>query len=144
MLITHPKVKRIVAQSEKRIKKLTGNESVLLMVIKEPTVKVTFEQVEQVVCEVCAVPISLVYTKTRKKEVVTARHLISYYAKICCGMTLVAIGERIGGKDHTTVINSIRVVIGLAQSGDEIIVSNLNKITAGIEGMSSVADNLKK
>lgn len=128
MLITHPQIKKIVAESEKQIKTLTGNSTVKLMVMQQPAVTVTFEQIEEVVCDVLKVSQFNVYKRSRKRELVTARQLICYYAKIYCDMSLKSIGKKVGGKDHTTVIHSIRRIKELLDSGDEIIYYDLERI----------------
>ena len=43
--------------------------------------------------------------KTRKTNVVFARHLCFYFLKECTDLSLREIGEMFGGRDHSTVIN---------------------------------------
>lgn len=47
-----------------------------------------------------------IYEKTRKKEVVKPRQLIMYIMREDYSISYPAIGERLGGRDHTTVIHS--------------------------------------
>jgi chromosomal replication initiator protein len=136
MQISHPKVKKIIAQSERRIKKLTGNESVLLLVMKQPNNKMTFDQIEAIICSIRKQDPNKVYRKTRKREIVITRHLIAYYAKICTGMTLKQIGTRMGGKDHTTVIHSIEKVNELADTNDILIHDDMLAIHYEIEKLA--------
>lgn len=54
-------------------------------------------------------PDEIVYP-TRKREIVQARQLCMAYAKEFTRGSLTAIGERIGGKDHSTVLHAIKSV----------------------------------
>ena len=47
-----------------------------------------------------------IYKKTRKKEVVRPRQVIMYILREDFGISYPSIGEKIGGRDHTTVIHS--------------------------------------
>ena len=48
----------------------------------------------------------LIYKKTRKKEVVRPRQLIMYILREDFSLPYPTIGQKIGGRDHTTVIHS--------------------------------------
>ena len=47
-----------------------------------------------------------IYEKTRKKEIVKPRQLIMYILREDFGVSYPSIGEKLGGRDHTTVIHS--------------------------------------
>lgn len=47
-----------------------------------------------------------IYNKTRKKEVVRPRQVIMYVLRDVFGISYPSIGEKLGGRDHTTVIHS--------------------------------------
>jgi chromosomal replication initiator protein len=49
---------------------------------------------------------SSIYEKTRKKEVVKPRQLIMYILREDFQVSYPAIGQKLGGRDHTTVIHS--------------------------------------
>jgi chromosomal replication initiator protein len=49
---------------------------------------------------------SSIYEKTRKKEVVRPRQLIMYILREDFHVSYPAIGQKLGGRDHTTVIHS--------------------------------------
>lgn len=48
----------------------------------------------------------LIYAKTRKKEIVRPRQLIMYILREDLHMSYPTIGQKLGGRDHTTVIHS--------------------------------------
>lgn len=71
--------------------------------------KTTPERVVRATCEVLNVERDDLVGKTRKKEVVEARHIISFILVKRVGLTLKRVGQYyLGGRDHTTVINSIK------------------------------------
>ncbi len=47
-----------------------------------------------------------VYEKTRKKEIVKARQVVMYLLREDFNVSFPLIGQKLGGKDHTTVIHS--------------------------------------
>jgi chromosomal replication initiator protein len=47
-----------------------------------------------------------IYEKTRRKEVVVPRQIAMYILREDCGVSFPLIGEKLGGRDHTTVIHS--------------------------------------
>ena len=47
-----------------------------------------------------------IYEKTRRKEVVRPRQLIMYILREDFRVSYPAIGQKLGGRDHTTVIHS--------------------------------------
>jgi chromosomal replication initiator protein len=48
----------------------------------------------------------VIYEKTRKKEVVKPRQIIMYLMREDFGVSFPSIGQKLGGRDHTTVIHS--------------------------------------
>ena len=49
---------------------------------------------------------SCIYEKTRRKEVVRPRQLIMYILREDYAVSYPSIGQKLGGRDHTTVIHS--------------------------------------
>lgn len=49
---------------------------------------------------------SSIFEKTRKKEVVRPRQIAMYILREDCGKSFPLIGEKVGGRDHTTVLHS--------------------------------------
>jgi chromosomal replication initiator protein len=62
------------------------------------------------VCDFFDVPYDKLLEKTRKREVVQARQITMYLAKMFTKNSLKTIGEHFGGRDHTTVIHSFQTV----------------------------------
>jgi len=47
-----------------------------------------------------------IYNKTRRKEVVKPRQVVMYLLREDFNISFPSIGEKLGGRDHTTVIHS--------------------------------------
>lgn len=51
-----------------------------------------------------------VLSRTRKRDVMFARHLVIYYWRRQCGLSFSVCGKRMGGRDHTTAMNSCQAI----------------------------------
>lgn len=61
-----------------------------------------------------------IYEKTRRKEVVKPRQIIMYILREDFHVSYPAIGKKLGGRDHTTVIHSCEKIKGELRNGGEI------------------------
>jgi chromosomal replication initiator protein len=64
---------------------------------------------------------SEVICKSRKRERVFSRQLICYLAKRRTKCTLKFIGERLHGRDHTTVIHSEQTIMDLMDTDPDVV-----------------------
>ena len=64
------------------------------------------KDVVKIVSEYYKLEESSVYEKTRKKEIVKARQVVMYLLREDFNVSYPLIGQKLGGKDHTTVIHS--------------------------------------
>ncbi len=67
---------------------------------------VSISEVVKTVCEYYNIQPSFVYNKTRRKDIVKPRQIIMYILREYFDVSYPTIGEKLGGKDHTTVIHS--------------------------------------
>lgn len=88
-------------------------KKVLKSFIKGSTKELTINVIQKMVCEYYDVPYDKLQEKTRKREIVQARQITMYLAKIFTKSSLKTIGEYFGGRDHTTVIHSCQTVRNL-------------------------------
>ena len=72
--------------------------------------EITIENIKQLVSDYLKVPVEKIQGKTRKREVVMARQLSMYLAKHHTNNSLKSIGDKFGGRDHSTVIYSCKTV----------------------------------
>ena len=97
----------IICQSQLRNRDLTINE--IKDLIKnniKPKKNASIKEVIKTIAEFYGVSEQEVYEKNRKKEVVKPRQIIMYVLREDFDVSYPTIGEKLGGKDHTTVMHS--------------------------------------
>ena len=81
--------------------------------VKNTAREVSIDYIQKVVCDYFDLPIELLKSKTRKREVVQARQIAMFFAKNMTKSSLATIGMHCGGKDHATVLHACRTVNNL-------------------------------
>ncbi len=81
------------------IKNLVKNTS-------KPKKTASVKEVVKIVSDFYNIEEGSIYEKTRKKEVVKPRQVIMYILREDMNISYPSIGEKLGGRDHTTVIHS--------------------------------------
>ena len=76
---------------------------------KQPK-KVTAEMIMQTVSDYYSVTLGELTGPTRKREVTVPRQVAIYLTREMTGMSLPQIGEVFGGRDHTTIMHSCKVM----------------------------------
>jgi chromosomal replication initiator protein len=97
----------VVCQSQLKNKDLSLNE--IKNLIKnniKPKKSVSIKDVVKIVSDFYNIEESSVYEKTRRKEIVRARQMVMYVLREDFNVSYPLIGQKLGGKDHTTVIHS--------------------------------------
>lgn len=102
----------LLAQSTLNKKEIDLNlaKSMLKNFIKNTHKEISIESIEKLVCEYFEVPVDMVRSKTRKREIVQARQISMYLAKSYTKASLKSIGNFFGGRDHSTVIYACQTV----------------------------------
>jgi chromosomal replication initiator protein len=104
-------VNTIVCKSQYKGKGITiADVRALLKHTTKPSRGVSVEDVVRKVAQYYEVPEKSIYEKTRKKEVVRPRQVIMYILREEFNVSYPSIGEKLGGRDHTTVIHSCEKV----------------------------------
>jgi len=97
----------IVCQYHLKNKPLTVSEvKTLLKNNIKPKKNVAIKDVVKMVSDYYSLEESSVYEKTRRKEIVKARQVVMYLLREDFNVSYPLIGQKLGGKDHTTVIHS--------------------------------------
>lgn len=133
MTVLHPDIRKKLKEWEAELRKLTGNDVVLLIAFHPPGISMEAKELSRIIVEETGVPMHQIRSQGRKREVVVARQLIAYYCSQYTDLTLKEIGTMIGDKDHTTVIHSKRRVLGLIQAGDRYVCTAIEKINKRLE-----------
>lgn len=76
--------------------------------LKKSKMVITEEQIFDIVGRDYGLTKEQIISRSRKRDCVESRHLIAYIIKRKTRFSLAKIGEMVGGKDHTTIIHSIR------------------------------------
>jgi len=108
----------LLAQSSLNKKKITIDlaRQMIDKFVKNTTRELSIDYIQKVVCDYFDMPIDLIKSKTRKREIVQARQLTMYFAKQLTKNSLATIGAQCGNKDHATVLHACRTVNNLAET----------------------------
>lgn len=97
----------IICQTQLKNKELNLNE--IKNLIKnsiKPKKQIPAKEVVKTISEFYNIEDGEIYKKTRKKEIVKPRQVIMYILREDFNISYPSIGEKLGGRDHTTVMHS--------------------------------------
>ena len=80
--------------------------------IRSQQSKITAEKIIEIISQEYSIPVSEMKAKKKKQEIVDARQKAMFLIKDILDLNLTTIGGLFGGKDHSTVISSIRKIEG--------------------------------
>lgn len=108
----------LLAQSTLNKKEIDLNlaKAMLKNFIKNSHKEISIEYIQKLVCDYFEVPVEMVKSKTRKREIVQARQISMYLAKSYTKTSLKSIGAFFGGRDHSTVIYACQTVVDLIET----------------------------
>jgi chromosomal replication initiator protein len=84
--------------------------------VKSTSREISIEYIQKVVCDYFSLPMEILKSKTRKREVVQARQISMFFSKKLTKSSLANIGAHCGGKDHATVLHACRTVSNLSET----------------------------
>lgn len=97
----------IACQTQLRNRELTVNEiKNILKNSTKPKKTVMIKDIVKIVSDFYNIDEESIYNKTRRKEVVRPRQVIMYVLREDFSVSFPSIGDKLGGRDHTTVIHS--------------------------------------
>lgn len=101
----------IIVQTEVKGKELTISDiKGLIKSTAKPLKNLSVKDIVKVVAGYYNIEEDSIYNKTRKKEVVKPRQLTMYILREDFNISYPSIGQKLGGRDHTTVIHSCEKV----------------------------------
>ena len=108
----------LVAQSTLNRKAITMElaRQMIDKFVKNTTREISIDFIQKVVSDYFSLPLELLKSKTRKREVVQARQIAMFFAKNMTKSSLASIGLQCGGKDHATVLHACRTVNNLLET----------------------------
>ena len=81
--------------------------------IKNTKKEISIDYIQKVVCNYFNIPVDMLQSRTRKREIVQARQVAMFFSKSLTKSSLATIGSQIGGKDHATVLHACKTVNNL-------------------------------
>ena len=121
-------INSITLQSQMKERELTLSE--VKNFVKnntKPKKLVSTKEVVKTVAEFYNIEEQLIYDKTRKKEIIKPRQIIMYILREDFNISYPAIGEKLGGRDHTTVMHSCEKIKN-DMKGDEMLIQEINQL----------------
>jgi chromosomal replication initiator protein len=88
-------------------------------VLPPPEQALTVEDIQRTVCAYFGIKLSDLKGKRRHRQVSYPRQIAMYLCRQRLGTSYPELGNRFGGKDHTTVISACRKINGLLEGEDE-------------------------
>ena len=128
---------RLIAYSTLSNKEITKELVVSLihdMDDSKPSKALNMDTVIYEVCKFYDIEPDSINTSSRKSEILTIRQICMYVIKEVLDLPLDKIGERFGGKTHSTVINSIDKIKAKMNS-DEKFRDSIDEIITNIENL---------
>jgi chromosomal replication initiator protein len=97
----------IICQSQLKNKSLTlGEVKTLIKNNIKPKKTVAIKDIVHIIATQYGISEDVIYEKTRRKEIVRARQVAMYILREDFNISYPLIGQKLGGRDHTTVIHS--------------------------------------
>ncbi|HBS87140.1 MAG: chromosomal replication initiation protein DnaA [Bacteroidetes bacterium GWF2_38_335] len=108
----------LLAQSTLNKKEITLDlaKQMIDKLVKNTKREISIDYIQKVVCDYFSMPVDLLKSKTRKREIVQARQIAMFFAKNLTKSSLATIGSQIGGKDHATVLHACKTVNNLIET----------------------------
>ncbi len=118
----------VVCQSQLKGKELNINEiKNLIKNSAKPKKTISPKEVIKIIADFYNIAEDSIYEKTRRKEVIKPRQLIMYILREDFSISYPSIGQKLGGRDHTTVMhscekikNELKINSALAQEVNQI------------------------
>ena len=113
---------RVVAYSSvtKRPIDVDLAREVLKDIPETPASRVTIDQILAAVAETTGISVTEITGDKRSRTIVESRHLAMYLARELTDASLPKIGERIGNRDHTTVLHAVDKIAKLMREDREM------------------------
>jgi chromosomal replication initiator protein len=105
---------------------------VLKDIPETPTSRVTIDLILSAVAEATGVSLTEIIGDKRSRTVVEGRHLAMYLARELTDASLPKIGDRIGGRDHTTVLHAVEKIAKLMRE-DRDMYNRVQRLTTKIK-----------
>jgi chromosomal replication initiator protein len=118
----------VIMQSQMKGKELSVNDiKNLIKNNAKPKKAVSVKDIIKAIADFYNIEEASIYEKTRRKEVVKPRQLIMYILREEFDVSYPSIGQKLGGRDHTTVIHSCEKIKNELKT-NQVLVEELKQI----------------
>jgi chromosomal replication initiator protein len=118
----------VVCQAGLKGRDLSLNEiKALVKTHEKPKKSVSIKEVVKAVANFYDIEEEMIYEKTRRKEVVKPRQITMYLLREDYSVSYPLIGQKLGGRDHTTVIHSYEKIKNDLKNNN-VLAQDLNQI----------------
>jgi len=93
----------------------------------KPKKTVLIKDIVKIVSDFYNIDEESIYNKTRRKEVVRPRQVLMYILREDFSISFPSIGEKLGGRDHTTVIHSYEKIREEIKT-DSVLAQEVNQV----------------
>lgn len=125
----------ILAQSSLNKKSITLDlaKQMIDKYVKNTSKEISIDYIQKVISDYFNIPVEMIVSKTRKREIVQARQLAMFFSKKYTKSSLATIGLHCGNKDHATVLHACKTVSNLVDTDKQFnnYVSELDKKIKG-------------
>jgi len=124
----------LVAQSTLNNKTVNTDlaKEVIEQFVSRSSKEISVNNIKKLVAEHFELPVEKLQGKTRKRSIVIARQLSMYLAKNFTNSSLKSIGNDFGGRDHSTVIYSLKAVQDLMDT-DALFKDTVNTLEKKVQ-----------
>jgi chromosomal replication initiator protein len=105
---------------------------VLKDIPETPSTRVTIDLILSAVAETTGISVTEMTGDKRSRPVVESRHLVMYLARELTDASLPKIGERMGNRDHTTVLHAVDKIAKLMRE-DRDMYNRVQRLTAKVK-----------
>lgn len=85
-------------------------EQVVSRIVDVADTEITIDRIANTVCQYLKIETSLIYSKSRKREIALARQISMYLSKRYTDRSLSYIGDSLGKRDHATVLHACKTI----------------------------------
>ena len=108
-----------------------------VLAVHDDTTAMTIAEIQKLVADHYSIKVTDLKSKSRTKQIVNARQVSMYLVKKFLDKSLVDVGRAFGGRDHSTVINSLRKVENqLSKNSD--LKSDISELETRIHNITGV------
>ncbi|MDR2407153.1 MAG: chromosomal replication initiator protein DnaA [Bacteroidales bacterium] len=107
----------ILAHSSLNQKQITVElaKQIIDKFVRSTAHEISIDYIQKVVCDYFQIPVSDIFSASRKRQVVQVRQVTMYFSKKYTEFSLAYIGELCGNKDHATVLHACRTISNLKE-----------------------------